>query len=135
MCAVNRRPILKKSLHLKRIASDTVIKTQNGINVKDILQLVKNGLPSRNSPFVIESSKLLPKNEKKSVILRPDSLRPGTQAFIKILMHSRKCSSCKNPKCKKMKMVQEHFSKCSKNGQSCILCGQLIALLSSTVRR
>lgn len=134
MCAVNhRRPILKKNLHLKRIASDTVIRTQNGINVRDILQLVKTGLPNRNSPSVIERSKLV-QNKEKSVILRPDSLRPGTQAFIKILMHARKCNSCMNPKCKKMKMVQEHFSKCPKNGQNCILCGQLIALLSSTVR-
>ena len=73
MCAVNRRPFMKKNLHLKRIASDTVIRNQNGINVRDITQLVKTGLPKTNSPSVIEQSKLL-KNDAKPAAIRPGKL-------------------------------------------------------------
>ena len=71
MCAVSRRPLFKKNLHLKRIASDTVVNTQNGINVRDIIQLVKTNLPALNPPpSVIEKNKLL-KTTEKTVILKP----------------------------------------------------------------
>ena len=71
MCAVSRRPLFKKNLHLKRIASDTIVNNQNGINVRDIIQLVKTNLPPLNSPpSVIEKNKLL-KTTEKTVILKP----------------------------------------------------------------
>ena len=123
MCAVNRpKP---KKLHLKKIASRTVFKTNNGVNIRDILRLVKDQ-PIQNLPMVARSFLAQEKTVK---------LRQGTQAFVKILMHSRKCGSCKNLKCIKMKMIQNHFNKCSKNGQNCVVCGQLIALLTPFVKQ
>ena len=123
MCAVNRpKP---KKLHLKKIASRTVFKTNNGVNIRDILRLVKDQ-PIQNLPMVARSFLAQEKTVK---------LRQGTQAFVKILMHSRKCGSCKNPKCIKMKMIQDHFNKCTKNGQNCVVCGQLIALLTPFVKQ
>ena len=120
MCAVNRpKP---KKLHLKKIASKTVFKINNGVNIRDILTLVKD-LPI---PMVARSFL----TQEKSV-----KVRQGAQAFVKILMHSRKCGSCKNPKCIKMKMIQDHFNKCSKNGQNCLVCGQLIALLTPFLKQ
>ena len=123
MCAVNR-PQPKKLL-LKKIASRTVFKTNNGVNIRDILRLVKDQ-PIQNLPMVARSFLAQEKTVK---------LRQGTQAFVKILMHSRKCGSCKNLKCIKMKMIQNHFNKCSKNGQNCVVCGQLIALLTPFVKQ
>ena len=124
MCAVNRPQ--PKKLHLKKIASRTVFKTNIGVNIRDILRLVKDQ-PIQNLPMVARSFLA---DREKSV-----KLRQGAQAFVKILMHSRKCGSCKNPKCIKMKMIQDHFNKCSKNGQNCAVCGQLIALLTPFVKQ
>ena len=121
MCAVNR-PQQPKKLHLKKIASETVFKTNNEVYIRDILALVKN-LPIR----------------KKEKSLK---LRRGAQAFIKILMHSLRCAgSCKNPKCLKMKIILDHFNKCSRNGQNgqnaenCNVCGQFIALLTPFMKK
>ena len=124
MCAANQpKP---KKLHLKKIASKTVLKTNNdGVNIRDILTLVKD-LPSQNFPMVARSF-LTQENSVK--------VRQGGQAFVKILMHSTKCGSCKNIKCIKMKMIQDHFNKCSKNGQNCLVCGQLIALLTPFLKQ
>ena len=117
MCAVNRPQ--PKKLHLKKIASETVFKTNNEVHIRDILALVKN-LPIR-------------KQEK---------LRRGGQAFVKILLHSLRCAgSCMNPKCLKMKLIQDHFNKCSRNGQNgqngqnCAVCGQFIALLTPFMKK
>ena len=120
--AVAKRP-LKKKLYLKRIASNIMVKSNNDVNIKDVLTLVK-GLPNRNPPMVARKS--LPSHGK---------VRPGAQAFIKIMMHSRNCDSCESPKCKKMKMIRLHFIECSKNGQNCPLCRQLIGLLASLVKK
>ena len=124
MCTVNR-PKLKK-LHSKKIASKTVLKTNNdGVNIRDILTLVKD-LPIQNFPMVARSFL----TQEKSV-----KIRQGAQAFLRILMHSTKCGSCKNIKCIKMKMIQDHFNKCSKNDQNCLVCGQLIALLTPFLKQ
>ena len=122
MCVVNRpKP---KKLHLKKIASKTVLKTNNErFNIRDVLKLVK-GLPIQSSPMV---TKRFLANQEKSV-----KSRQGAQAFLRILMHSTKCGSCKNIKCIKMKMIQNHFNKCSKN---CVVCGQLIALLTPFLKQ
>ena len=123
MCAVNQpKP---KKFNLKKIASKTVSKTNNGVDIRDILTLVK-GLPIQNLPMVSKSFLAQEKTVK---------LRQGAQAFVKILMHSRKCGSCKNPKCIKMKMIQDHFNKCSRNGQNCVVCGQLIDILTPFVKQ
>ena len=120
MCAVNRPQ--PKKLHLKKIASETVFKTNNEVHIRDILALVKN----------------LPIREKEKSL----KLRIGAQAFVKILMHSLRCAgSCKNSKCLKMKMIQDHFNKCSRNGQNgqngqnCAVCGQFIALLTPIMKK
>ena len=125
MCVVNRpKP---KKLHLKKIASKTVLKTNNErFNIRDVLKLVK-GLPIQSSPMV---TKRFLANQEKSV-----KSRQGAQAFLRILMHSTKCGSCKNIKCIKMKMIQDHFNKCSKNRQNCLVCGQLIALLTPFLKQ
>jgi hypothetical protein len=123
MCAVNQ--LKPKKLNLKKIASRTVFKTNNGVNIRDIMRLVKDQ-PIQNLPMVTRSFLAQEKTVK---------LRQGTQAFIKILMHSRKCGSCKNIKCIKMKMIHDHFNKCSKNGQNCLVCGQLIALLTPFLKQ
>ena len=124
MCAINRPK--SKKLHLKKIVSKTVLITNNdGVNIRDVLNLVK-GLPIQNLPMV---TKIFLADQEKSV-----KLRQGAQAFLKILMHSTKCGSCKNIKCIKMKMIQDHFNKCSKNGQHCAVCAQLIALLTPFVK-
>ena len=123
MCAVNQ--LKPKKLNLKKIASRTVFKTNNGVNIRDILRLVKDQ-PIQNLPMVTRSFLAQEKTVK---------LRQGTQAFIKILMHSRKCGSCKNIKCIKMKMIQNHFNRCSKNGQNCLVCRQLIALLTPFLKQ
>ena len=120
MCVVNQpKP---KKLHLKKIASKTVFKTNNGVNVRN---LVKD-LPVQNFPMVSKSFL----TQEKSV-----KLRQGAQAFLTILTHSRNCGSCKNLKCIKMKMIQDHFNKCSKNGQNCAVCGQLIAILTPFLKQ
>ena len=123
MCAVNRSQ--PKKLHLKKIASETVFKTNNEVHIRDILALVKN-LPIRKKEKSLKS-------------------RRGGQAFLKIYMHSLRCSgSCKNPKCLKMKLIQDHFNKCSRNGQNgqngqsgqnCAVCGQFIALLTPFIKK
>ena len=118
--AVAKRPLQKK-LYLKRIASNIMVKSNNDVNIKDVLTLVK-GLPNRNRNPPMVAKKSLP-------------LRPGTQAFIKIMMHSRNCDTCESLKCKKMKMIRLHFIQCSKIGQNCPLCRQLIGLLASLVKK
>ena len=125
MCSVNQpKP---KKLHLKKIALKTVLKTNNGgVPIRNFLKLVKR-LRIQNLPMV--TKRFLADQEK------PVKLMQGVQAFLRILMHSRKCGSCKNPKCIKMKMIQDHFYKCSKNGQNCAVCGQLIALLTPFVKQ
>ena len=120
MCAVNQ--LKPKKLHLKKIASKTVFKTNNGVNVRD---LVKD-LPVQNFPMVSKSFLTQEKSVKS---------RQGIQAFLRILMHSGKCGSCMNLKCIKMKMIQDHFNKCSKNGQNCAVCGQLIAILTPFLKQ
>jgi len=112
----------KKTLYLKKVASEIVVKSNTEIDVKDILEAVKD-LPNRNRPIVARKS--LPTKENTKIV------RPGTNAFIKIMTHARICSGCDNPKCKKMKMIQSHFIECPKNGQNCPLCRQLIGLMSS----
>ena len=119
--AVAKKP-LKKKLYLKKIGSDVMMKRSNNeVNIKDVLTLVK-GLPNRNRNPPMVAKKSLP-------------LRPGTQAFIKIMMHSRNCDTCESLKCKKMKMIRLHFIQCSKIGQNCPLCRQLIGLLASLVKK
>ena len=87
MCAVNRpKP---KKLYLKKIASKTVLKTNNdGVNIRDVLKLVK-GLPIKNLPMV---TKRFLADQEKSV-----KLRQGAQAFLRILMHSTKENLYRNP--------------------------------------
>merc|ERR1719213_1482406 len=59
-------------------------------------------------------------------------VRLGTQAFISILKHSKNCSSCPDLKCKKMKMVLNHFNMCTKlkQGEQCSLCSQLLKVVA-----
>jgi len=125
MCAVSR-PQAKK-LHLKKIASENVFKSNQGVHIRDFLTLVK-GLNSQNSPMV-EKSGSLSAAQENSV-----KLRLGSQAFVKILIHSKQCGSCDNLKCKKMKMIHDHFNKCSRNDQNCPVCGQFIALVRPFVK-
>jgi len=120
--SVKANKILKSNLYLKKVASDILV---NSSSEKDILEAVKD-LPKRNWPIVAKKS-LSPKPKDDTKIVR----RPGTSAFIKIMSHARNCNSCENLKCKKMKLVYQHFIQCPKNGQNCPLCRQLIGLMSS----
>jgi len=78
---------------------------------------------------MVEKSGSLSAAQENSV-----KLSLGSQAFVKILIHSKQCGSCDNLKCKKMKMIHDHFNKCSRNGQNCPVCGQFIALVRPFVK-
>jgi len=108
---VAKRP--KTNLLLKRI--NTVVTDKPNASVKDLLNgnLVKIKV---STPPVSDTP----------------NVRMGTKAFIQIMLHTRSCSSCEDSKCKKMKMVMSHYIQCSKlkNGQQCLLCRQLIRVIS-----
>lgn len=108
---VAKRP--KTNLLLKRI--NTVVTNKPNASVKDLLNgdLVKTKI---STPPVSDTP----------------NVRPGTRAFIQIMLHTRSCSSCEDSKCKKMKMVMSHYIQCTKlkNGQQCPLCRQLIRVIS-----
>jgi hypothetical protein len=112
---IAKRP--KKNLCLKPITS--VVTNKQNITVKDLLNgdLVKNSSP----PQVVK----VQNNDSPNV-------RLGTKAFIQIMLHTRNCSSCEDTKCKKMKLVMSHYTKCTKlkSGQHCPLCRQLIRVIS-----
>jgi len=61
----------------------------------------------------------------------------GTRAFIEIWLHASSCSpiagnACEDVKCKKMKMVMVHWTKCLKlsNGDNCQMCRQLLRVFA-----
>jgi hypothetical protein len=136
----------KKNMYLKKIASEMVVNSGNdgsgnNIKVKDVVALVNRN--RKNTPMVARKSLPVPypkENSRngatKEVINAPKgiSVRPGSEAFYKIFIHSRNCVSCENPKCKKMKKIQAHFMECSRSGQNCPLCKQLIGLLATFVK-
>ena len=141
----NRNPnsALKKNMYLKKIASDIVVNSRNGgsgnnIKVKDVVALVNRN--RKNTPMVARKSLPYPKENSTNVATKDVinakgfSGRPGSEAFYKIFIHSRKCVTCESPKCKKMKKIQAHFMECSRSGQNCPLCKQLIGLLATFVK-
>lgn len=77
---VAKRP--KTNLLLKRI--NTVVTNKPNASVKDLLNgdLVKTKI---STPPVSDTP----------------NVRPGTRAFIQIMLHTRSCSSCEDSKCKK----------------------------------
>jgi len=65
----------------------------------------------------------------------------NTLAFVAILLHALKCSSCENPACRKMIMVLQHYKQCafkrkvslsegSTDGQKCRICAQLLRIVA-----
>jgi len=133
----------KKKMYLKKIASEMVVNSRNdgsgnNIKVKDVVALVNRN--RKNTPMVARKSLPYPKENSTNVITKEVinakgiSVRPGSEAFYKIFIHSRKCVSCESPKCKKMKKIQAHFMECSRSGQNCPLCKQLIGLLATFVK-
>jgi len=112
---IAKRP--KKNLCLKPITS--VVTNKPNITVKDLL----------NGDIVKKSS---PPQQVKVQNNDSPNVRLGTKAFIQIMLHTRNCSSCEDTKCKKMKLVMSHYTKCTKlkSGQHCPLCRQLIRVIS-----
>ena len=132
-------------MYLKKIASEMVVNSRNdgsgnNIKVKDVVALVNRN--RKNTPMVARKSLPYPKENSTTVatkeVINAKGIsvrgRPGSEAFYKIFTHSRKCVTCESPKCKKMKMIQAHFMECSRSGQNCPLCKQLIGLLSTFVK-
>ena len=137
----------KKNMYLKKIASEMVVNSRNdgsgnNIKVKDVVALVNRN--RKNTPMVARKSLPVPYPKEnrtngatKEVINAPKGIslvRPGSEAFYKIFIHSRMCVTCESPKCKKMKKIQAHFMECSRSGQNCPLCKQLIGLLATFVK-
>ena len=135
----------KKNMYLKKIASEMVVNSRNdgsgnNIKVKDVVALVNRN--RKNTPMVARKSLPYPKENSTTVatkeVINAKGIsvrgRPGSEAFYKIFTHSRKCVTCESPKCKKMKMIQAHFMECSRSGQNCPLCKQLIGLLATFVK-
>ena len=135
----------KKNMYLKKIASEMVVNLRNdgsgnNIKVKDVVALVNRN--RKNTPMVARKSLPYPKENSTNVatkeVINAKGIsvrgRPGSEAFYKIFIHSRKCVTCESPKCKKMKMIQAHFMECSRSGQNCPLCKQLIGLLATFVK-
>jgi hypothetical protein len=135
----------KKNMYLKKIASEMVVnsrndKSGNNIKVKDVVALVNRN--RKNTPMVARKSLPVPYPKENSrngatkevINAQGISVRPGSEAFYKIFIHSRMCVSCESPKCKKMKKIQAHFMECSRSGQNCPLCKQLIGLLATFVK-
>lgn len=75
----------------------------------------------------------------------------NTLAFVAILLHALKCSSCEKPACKKMRMVLQHYKQCafkrkvslsegsggpaSGHGlQNCKICSQLLKIVGQHAR-
>lgn len=65
----------------------------------------------------------------------------NTMAFVAILLHALKCSSCEKPACRKMIMVLQHYKQCafkrkvslsegSTAGQNCKICAQLLRIVA-----
>jgi len=113
---IAKRP--KKNLYLKRITS--VVTNKPNLTVKNLL----------DSEVVRPQSS--PSHELQAQNSGAANVRLGTKAFIKIMLHSQKCSGCEDTKCKKMKMVMTHYIKCTKlkSGQHCPLCRQLLRVIS-----
>ena len=135
----------KKNMYLKKIASEMVVNSRNdgsgnNIKVKDVVALVNRN--RKNTPMVARKSLPYPKENSTNVatkeVINAKGIsvrgRPGSEAFYKIFTHSRKCVTCESPKCKKMKKIQAHFMECSRSGQNCPLCKQLISLLATFVK-
>jgi len=139
----NANSALKKKMYLKKIASEMVVNSRNdgsgnNIKVQDVVALVNRN--RKNTPMVARKSLPYPKENSTNVATKEVinakgiSVRPGSEAFYKIFIHSRKCVTCESPKCKKMKKIQAHFMECSRSGQNCPLCKQLIGLLATFVK-
>ena len=138
----------KANMYLKKIATEMVVNSMrndgngnvNNIKVKDVVALVNRN--RKNTPMVAKKSSLpYPKENSPNVATKEVNnakgislVRPGSEAFYKIFIHSRKCVSCESPKCKKMKKIQAHFMECSRSGQNCPLCKQLIGLLATFIK-
>jgi len=133
----------KKNMYLMKIASEMVVNSRNdgsgnNIKVQDVVALVNRN--RKNTPMVARKSLPYPKENSTNVATKEVinakgiSVRPGSEAFYKIFIHSRKCVTCESPKCKKMKKIQAHFMECSRSGQNCPLCKQLIGLLATFVK-
>merc|ERR1712110_694634 len=71
----------------------------------------------------------------------------NTVAFVAILLHALKCSSCDKPACKKMRMVLQHYKQCAfkrkvslsegSGGpglQNCKICSQLLKIVAQHAR-
>ena len=133
---VENKKSLKNQRYLKKI---TLPISRDNINVNDV-----NALVNRNRKQPMVAKKSLPgKGNANHVGAKVEAkvntnakgvlVRPGSEAFYKIFIHSKKCVSCENPKCKKMKMIQAHFMACTRSGQNCPLCKQFIGLLATFV--
>ena len=133
----------KENMYLKKIASEMVVNSGNdgsgnNIKVQDFVALVNRN--RKNTPMVAKKSLPNPKEKslnvanKEVINAKGISVRPGSEAFYKIFIHSRNCATCESPKCKKMKKIQAHFMECSRSGQNCPLCKQLIGLLATFVK-
>lgn len=71
----------------------------------------------------------------------PPANHANTMAFVAILLHALKCSSCEKPACRKMIMVLQHYKQCafkrkvslsegSTAGQNCKICAQLLRIVA-----
>jgi len=115
----------KKKLIIKPSHAQTFqVKRKNAITVNELLTIFLSaavGTVKRDN----ESEVRRRENEANEV-------QKGTRAFIEIMKHSIKCRSCDDTKCKKMKMVMSHYIKCTKlkNGESCLLCRQLLRVVA-----
>jgi len=125
------------------------------IKKEDPLKMpIQNGMVMKKKPKIVLASK--PASSGKKRLITPNHLwsadslitspvksepkeikedtkvRAGTRAFISILIHSKTCRSCDDAKCKKMKMVMNHYIGCQKlqNKQDCGLCRQLLKVVA-----
>jgi len=119
----NKTNLPKKNLYLKPVLS---LVTENG--TKNAKITVQDVLKNFGASTAENRNDIAQENRKSDT----ENVRLGTKAFIQIMLHATKCSSCDDIKCKKMKLVMSHYIQCTKlkSGQDCPLCRQLLRVVA-----
>jgi len=117
----------KKLIFKQRQAQAFPVKRKSAITVNELLTIFLSASAAIGTVRRDNENEQQPRRDNDS-----SEVQKGTRAFIEIMKHSIKCKSCEDTKCKKMKMVMSHYIKCTKlkNGESCLLCRQLLRVVA-----
>jgi len=115
----------------------TVVTLKNQDEMKEPSRR-RGGAPSSTSTESTDNGK---SKLEASGCSPPATNQANTMAFVAILLHALKCSSCEKPACRKMIMVLQHYKQCafkrkvslsegSTAGQNCKICAQLLRIVA-----